>query len=557
MKWLLALQYWEGDRDQAAKLVDLIADLEPEYREDVSFALVARHDSRIDPETLAKIRAKMPAEGHVIPSGLVGYPGGCNSLWRETVLYAAGRGFDFVLTFEADCTPLVPNWVNRLRDAVNEIVATKQATAAVFGAKQGPWVERNVHKPHINGNCVVRLTPKLVDAVRKYVPSADKRRPWDLELYETFQRVGGAVDIREIRSDWRSQYHSKETAQKWIESGVVFHHGTRDYSLARQVRRIHDVGFPVGVLGPMKTCYGDDTPSFHQQARGLGGTSGLLPGPGYNCAEAGSLFVTRTPSLTPGLDDIFVRWGSELDGEVRFISQPDVSLEDPRAWVQDGVAHVLVAAYLDRKLGKCRQRLFRFRRGSDEIQHEDLTGGKYPIEKNWLPVIEPDGKPPQYLYAVRDGQWIWRREPGHHVPVRPTAAAEKASLSWQARFGEIRGSTPPVLLPGSQQRLVFFHSHRFDPIFGRRYYVGAAILSTRANGYRTLRVSKEPLFVGSARDGFRGRIQNIDWPALLFFPGSAEIKEGKTVRLVGGLNDCWSAYAEIPLDQFLSGMSSG
>lgn len=548
-KWLLALQHWQGDREEASRLVDLIVELEQTSRTDVEFAIIARHDTKVDEAALAKIRTRMPAAGHVIPSGLVGYPGGCNSLWRETVLYAASRGFDYVLTFEADCTPLVPNWVDRLRTAVEEAVANKHPNAVVFGAKQGAWVERRVFGNHINGNCVVRLTPKLVEAVRKYVPSGNTRQPWDLVLYDTFERLGGTVDLREIRSDWRSRYISKATAEKWIETGVAFHHGCRDYSLARQVRRIHDVGFPVGRSGVFTTEYPDAVPTSVKQADLIGGKFFRFPSPGYNCAEYRDLRAVRVPGAN-GMDSIWIKWG---DHE-RWITDGTASLEDPRVWVDDGVAHVLVAAYLDRKEGKCRQRIYRFRRDDAGETFEDLSHGKHPIEKNWLPVTESGST--QYLYAIHPDRWVWRREPGHHVDVRPAAAAIQAGQEWVARYGEMRGSTPPILLPDKRNRLVFFHSHVCDPVFGRRYALGAAVLSSRSNGYRTLRMSKRPLHIGSAADGFSGRIQNIDWPALVFFAGSAELL-GDTVVLAGGLNDCWSAQMHLPLDRVLREMSSG
>lgn len=232
MNLLLALQHWNGDQQETTRLCRLIADLEPAPRTDVSAALVRRNDAHENTAGLAALASKFPTFSCQAAPGLVGHPGGCNTLWRASVLYAASHGFDFVLTFEADCTPLARDWIDRIRDAVEEAIDLQQGRAVIFGAKKG--LPR--HPTHVNGNCVVRLTPMMVKAIREYVPRPAPRDAWDLALYPTFERLGGCVDLREIRSDWRSEKHSRAVFDKWVRSGVVLHHGTRDGSLIPHVR---------------------------------------------------------------------------------------------------------------------------------------------------------------------------------------------------------------------------------------------------------------------------------------------------------------------------------
>lgn len=562
MKLLLALQFWEGDRQHAAKLAGLIADLEPAPRNDVVVAMVARHDSRVDSETLERIRTKFPAEGYIIPSGLTGYPGGCNSLWRETVLYAAARGFDYVLTFEADCTPLVPDWIDRLKSAVEEAVS-KTPTAVVFGAMQGPWWEKRVFGNHINGNCVVRLTPTLIAAVRQYVPESNVRRPWDLVLFDTFQRCGGTVDLREIRSDWRSNYHSLEQARKWITSGVVFHHGTRDMSLARQVRRLHGAGIPEQ---QPDGGYLDSVAPLADQVAQRGGRMlrvDATPTGAFNWAQDGDCRAFRVPTQDPTFPHqhhVQVEWGNQT----WVLAHVDESIEDPRVIVspKGDEASVYVTVYTERKTKGCEMRVYTLRRTSSEVAGLRLPG-KHPTEKNWLPIraTEWTAVTQQMLYSIAPKAWTWRRGDAKSysfVDVSPAPAARDALEEWQRRWGQLRGSTPLVRLPDvkREQWLCLTHSHEYDSVWGRRHYVGAAVLSSRQNGYRTLRVSKKPIFIGSAADGFGGKIEDVDWPAALFFPGSAELTAEGTLRIAGGLNDHKPVACDIPLEGILREMSS-
>lgn len=234
MKLLLALQYWEGDRERAHQLADLLVRLPADKVPDVGFLLSARHDAKPpDPELVTRLRGEFrDSSGYVCPVGLRGYPGGCNSLWRGTVLRAAELGYDYVLTFEADCSPLVIDWVARLKAAVAE-AQTRYPNAVVFGAQQGRVVGGRVQcAPHINGNAVFRLSPGLVELVRKYSPL--QRAPWDIALYPEFQKRG-TVDLREIQSDWRSRGFTPEGRANMLARGVVFHHGCRDASLTTQL----------------------------------------------------------------------------------------------------------------------------------------------------------------------------------------------------------------------------------------------------------------------------------------------------------------------------------
>lgn len=183
-KLLLALQFWQGDAQAALELTKIITSIEPRFRTDAEFALVARFD--VDERAIERIEsvASERFNTRVIrslpgPFQATGWPHGCNALWRSLMLQLAGlqgtpvkTDCNAVLTFEADCIPLRPGWIEAL---------AMQWERSTAGGKRafGTIVEAGEKMPrHLNGNAVFDR-----NFVRSF-PDTQKEvfGPWDCEL---------------------------------------------------------------------------------------------------------------------------------------------------------------------------------------------------------------------------------------------------------------------------------------------------------------------------------------------------------------------------------------
>jgi hypothetical protein len=150
---ILALQYWKNDEPQALRLARLLADIEPKHRDDVTLALVRRHDCELSEEaedTQLYCGKKFPTALMRAEEKGEGWPGGSNALWRGTMelcsLPQFGATGSAVFTFEADCVPLSADWINRLKA---EHAITVSQGKRITGAVQAQPCA------HVNGNMVI------------------------------------------------------------------------------------------------------------------------------------------------------------------------------------------------------------------------------------------------------------------------------------------------------------------------------------------------------------------------------------------------------------------
>lgn len=176
-KLLLAIQFWEGDKQQAMQLMRLIADLQEGLSTEADVLFSARFDCQHDMQTVYHVQRKF-VNVHTYNSDweVTGHPQGCNALWQSTMRHVwqqVRRGnwdYEAVFTFEADCTPTAKDWISRL---VTEWHSE--------GGQQ--WVCGHLmpfHGYHVNGNMLCRTDlPKLVPAIE--APCA--HNAWDLAFY--------------------------------------------------------------------------------------------------------------------------------------------------------------------------------------------------------------------------------------------------------------------------------------------------------------------------------------------------------------------------------------
>ena len=152
----LALQVWSGDVYIAQRLARLICEIEPNKREDIEFLISARKDTNkfAVRELGSIVREKFKTvEVHFGRRHGIGWPAGSNCLWADTMTHSISLHresklkSDGILTFEADCLPLRPDWINRLAEEwENRGNAHCVGHVHTFHAEQGPT--------HINGNAI-------------------------------------------------------------------------------------------------------------------------------------------------------------------------------------------------------------------------------------------------------------------------------------------------------------------------------------------------------------------------------------------------------------------
>lgn len=160
-KLLLALQFSPVDGFDAVKLAELIADIQGPMRDDVEAAAIFRRDT--NPHTANAVSDQLERAFRKVwriksKGFATGWPHGCNDLWQHGMMELYGMSLNekhprtevpAVLTFEADCVPLRPDWIERL---IEEWERCQEAEKQVIGHVH--TFERQTQPNHINGNAI-------------------------------------------------------------------------------------------------------------------------------------------------------------------------------------------------------------------------------------------------------------------------------------------------------------------------------------------------------------------------------------------------------------------
>ncbi len=226
-KFVLALQFWQGDRDAAMRNARRIADNEPTYREDIEFCFVARFDCPHDAATVAHVSKKFPVSIYTGFRRGTGWPHGCNELWCDFMQESIRRVNDGkwahvsgVLTFEADCVPVARNWIDLL---LAEWGAARDDGKLLLGC----WLPNSpgdTGTGHINGNAIFHpLIARQLNLV-----GCSPTAGWDWILAPIMAPHWRKTDLI------RTLYHIPDAPKVLItgpgESGVcpVLVHGVKD-----------------------------------------------------------------------------------------------------------------------------------------------------------------------------------------------------------------------------------------------------------------------------------------------------------------------------------------
>lgn len=258
---ILALQLSPHDVHAGVELCQLIADLEPTYRED-PFWIVYRKDT---PPSLLNV-----ASNYLLPkfpntkllkarNHGTGHPHGCNMLWSSTMVEAgayskssgvvsrkSGKSLaDGIFTFEADCVPMKLDWIKELnhewdsRDRDTLVVGNRCST--------GEMLE------HINGNAI--FSPDLLFRYPE-MRGAPQNSAWDLHHRRTLTAI--AQDTPSI-----TQIYQKPTITKYELQAIrkddrvpAILHGIKDDSARRGMRSILLEGWTSDIrIAPIRTGY--------------------------------------------------------------------------------------------------------------------------------------------------------------------------------------------------------------------------------------------------------------------------------------------------------------
>lgn len=239
-RFLLALQYWEGDRPQAQKLARLIADLEPALSQTTDFLLSCRFDCKHDPAIVDYVSRKFRVHQWVSKRRGVGWPAGCNDLWLGTYewifrMQEAGKipQYRGVFTFEGDGVPTRPGWIETLSTIWDSTKVTKQGRLAVMGdlLPTGPEGQ------HINGNLVATCDVPMMRQIIRVLDGTNAGIGWDYIHAPFFKQLGwqGTPAIRSLYNT--QEVFTQERLNELRDEGTVWIHGVKNYSLQQLVRK--------------------------------------------------------------------------------------------------------------------------------------------------------------------------------------------------------------------------------------------------------------------------------------------------------------------------------
>lgn len=218
---LIAIPYWEKDRNQAFDLCKLIAGMQHEPSKEAVFLLVARQDCAPD-HTMAEIlKKKFDVMFFKSNSPLKGWPSGANGMFGSTMCFVSNitRKFEAVFWMEPDCVPMRRDWIKYLADEWAKRPNGKDIvgfTHSVDGTKEGM---------HTNGNAIydqqiARLLPKIT--------SCD-RTAWDWQYrHEMLARTQHTNAII-------NRYKATNVKKDDADYGFAVIHGVKDDSLIKIV----------------------------------------------------------------------------------------------------------------------------------------------------------------------------------------------------------------------------------------------------------------------------------------------------------------------------------
>ena len=233
-RMLIALQYWNGDRNRALTLAHFLADLEPVKCKIADFLMVARFDSSIDDDTTRHLARKFNTYTLRSRRRATGWPDGCNELWFSTMEWVQSMtnarripAYKAIFTCEADGCPIQANWIDRMSSEWDRV--NREKPVVIAGALVEPG-------PHINGNALITGEPRFLHWISRRVGGVRPGCGWDFCMAPEFKRLGWA-DIPGMKSIYNTPSFSEEDYANMIKNDWIWVHGGKDTSLINLGRK--------------------------------------------------------------------------------------------------------------------------------------------------------------------------------------------------------------------------------------------------------------------------------------------------------------------------------
>lgn len=223
-KILIALQMWEGDRVQAMRVAEFIADLEPRHSEYADVLLVHRFDCKAPVDVVPALSRKFNTFTYKTPFCDTGWPLGCNALADFTAEWAVAMiearkspAYKAIFLCEGDGAPVQRGWIEKMSaawDKANEKEPVFQA---------GPYIAPP--NEHINGNCLLNAS---VPALKWFCQGRWKTKAggWDWVGWEAFKQKG-AANVPGMKSLYAKLSFSEEEWKSLVEQDVIWCHGDK------------------------------------------------------------------------------------------------------------------------------------------------------------------------------------------------------------------------------------------------------------------------------------------------------------------------------------------
>lgn len=245
----IALQYWEGDREQAMRTARMMAGIERAPRSDVLFLFSYRRDANPpDEETLRIVTGVFP-NTRVLKGTRAGtgHPDGCNALWVDTVtaLSSISDSVRYAFTTEADVVPIRRDWINALKEETTKMTS-KGAYISGFWQPRGNLAKRELE--HINGNMLIDTNlPRRIQHIY-HIP---RTWAWDIYLAQFFHPIwirGGWIFNSYTSGKKRVSSDSPNKSQDWTDEmflgkqkeGYSVIHGIRGNSGETFLKKMFD-----------------------------------------------------------------------------------------------------------------------------------------------------------------------------------------------------------------------------------------------------------------------------------------------------------------------------
>ena len=187
---LIVLQIYPGDQLQGLGLTKLIADIEPEVRIDVEFMVAYKRDcsTKIVEEIISEASRSFKVVRSIRCKRFgSSWPVGPNDLWQDTMTSISVMSknerlnVSGVLTFEPDCIPLRPDWLDCL---IREWKNRRPGNECV-GHLHGDGKEQGMR--HINGN---GMFDPYITRNHQELSGSDGIAGWDCYHAHTLLKVG-------------------------------------------------------------------------------------------------------------------------------------------------------------------------------------------------------------------------------------------------------------------------------------------------------------------------------------------------------------------------------